>query len=249
MLAALFHQYCPQISHEKGQVFYSTFSNALEKNLNLKNEIKQLLHIAYQNTFINYESFAEMFLLKQPDNEPLVLHQDWSYAEEDKTLTATVWLPLQKTTKENGALFLIPGSHKFFHNYRSGSLPSARIPLHENLQKHQVTIEVNEGEAIIFHPALFHGSHPNTSNENRIVAAAIVTTSEQPLLYFHQPQNTNLLHTYPLTEANFLEQLQGLSRGETLSGVKAISSSIYHHQNINAEQLYEVIERQKEYAV
>jgi hypothetical protein len=248
-LKSLFDQYCPDPSHSNGQVFYSMFANSLERNLKLSDEIKQLLQPSYKITFVNYQSLAELFLTKQPDNEPLMLHQDWSYVHEDVTPAATVWLPLQNTTKQNGALFFIPGSHLFFKNYRSGSLPASRIPMDKDLKKYTVTVEVNEGEAIIFHQALFHGSHPNTGKENRIVAASIIIPENEELLYFHQPQNTDLLHTHSLTESEFFENLQQLSKGETFKNIKTLSTTSYHHQTLSGAQLCEEIEKERHHAV
>jgi ectoine hydroxylase-related dioxygenase (phytanoyl-CoA dioxygenase family) len=178
-----------------------------------------------------------------------MLHQDWSYAHEDITSTATLWLPLQNTTKRNGALFFVPGSHLFFKNYRSGSLPSSRIPMDKELEKYTVTVEVNEGEAIIFHQALFHGSHPNTGKENRVVAASIIIPENEELLYFHQSQNTDLLQTHSLTEPEFFEHLQELSKGETFKNIKTLGTTSYHHKSLSGAQLCEEIEKHRHHVV
>lgn len=250
-LKKMLDSYCSQVTHHHGQVFYSVFANSLDKNLVLKREINSILQDVFQSTFMNYRTFAEMFLVKQPDSQPLELHQDWSYTHESSTPAATLWLPLQKTTKENGTLFLVPGSHRLFQNYRSGSLPSVRIPVDDLLEKQLVTVEVEEGEAIIFHPAIFHGSHPNTGKpkQNRIVAACIILPETSQPLYFHQPPGENQLQSIELTDSVFFEHLQSLSCGNLFEGAIKNPVSAYHHHLPTAFQLLERVEQPVKYAI
>ncbi len=247
-LQKLFTKYCPDFTHSDGQVFYSMFANSLQKNRQLKQEMNALLYPCYQKILTNYEVFAEMFLAKKKDNNPLLLHQDWSYAKEQETLTATLWLPLQSTSENNGGLFFIPGSHLFLKNYRSNSLPTGRIPIDETLQKHIVSVPVNAGEAVFFHQAIFHGSHANHSNQDRVVAASIILPKNKVPQYFHSAPNIPMVNCYNLTDDHFFKGIQTFDNSHAFDEEKIIYSFPYAHQIISSETLLAAIIQQKKNA-
>ncbi len=201
--------------------YYSLLTNNLDGNMRIRNEIKKILEPGYQRIFVNYQSFSESFLAKQPASGEMLLHQDWSYVDEDKYGIATVWCPLMNITAGNGALFAIKGSHRFFKTYRSGSLPTSRIEADENLQKHLSVIEVNEGSAAIFHPAVFHGSFPNKSDKLRVIACALVKEDCASLTYYHK-KNELEAEAYYVSEKILMEEIGALAAGEqTRKGVYA----------------------------
>jgi len=98
-LMTLFNQFCKQLTHADGQVYYSMFSNSVAKNIELSNKLKLLLHEYLRAVFNDVQVFAPMFLAKQPGHESLSLHQDWSYVHENKTPIATLWIPLSDTNE------------------------------------------------------------------------------------------------------------------------------------------------------
>ena len=48
------------------------------------------------------------------------MHQDSTYLFSEPDTVNGYWMPLQDTTKENGCIWLIPGSHrkKLFYKFR-----------------------------------------------------------------------------------------------------------------------------------
>ena len=61
------------------------------------------------------------------DSTEFPLHQDWNIVDEKKYISLFFWAPIDVTNEENGTIYLIEGSHKFFTNYRSGSYKSQMI--------------------------------------------------------------------------------------------------------------------------
>jgi ectoine hydroxylase-related dioxygenase (phytanoyl-CoA dioxygenase family) len=101
-------------------------------------------------------------------------HQDYSYWTRTKPLAhLTCWCGLDDSTKENGCVQYIPGSHRW------GLLPKPALAgdLHgindflDDEQKKQFAnpqhAEVKAGEAIFHHPLTLHGSGENKSNYPR----------------------------------------------------------------------------------
>jgi ectoine hydroxylase-related dioxygenase (phytanoyl-CoA dioxygenase family) len=97
------------------------------------------------------------------------LHQDVNSMRSKNCLN--YWMPLQKVTRENGALRVFRGSHKL------GPIPAAQKQLNasgyesipraviEDYEEIYCTIEPTD--AVVFHPYLVHGSETNRSERTR----------------------------------------------------------------------------------
>jgi ectoine hydroxylase-related dioxygenase (phytanoyl-CoA dioxygenase family) len=101
-------------------------------------------------------------------------HQDYSYWTRTKPIAhLTCWCGLDDSTKENGCVQYIPGSHEW------GLLPKPALAgdlhgindfLNEEQKKQFANpqfAEVKAGEAIFHHPLTLHGSGENKSNKPR----------------------------------------------------------------------------------
>lgn len=112
-------------------------------------------------------------------------HRDiryWSYARPD---LISVWLALGAETEANGALKFIPGSHRM--DIQPGQLDPLdflRPEVTENqpLFARGKAIELQPGDVILFHSALFHAAGKNTTNATKFsVAFAYHGQSNMPL--------------------------------------------------------------------
>ena len=102
-----------------------------------------------------------------------VPHQDNSYAQMQKDCYVTANLFIQKAIKENGCLYIYPGSHKFgllkFKGYKSyhantGQRPGNRI-VQTISEENKINLEVKPGDFLIMNGNVVHGSYPNTSKK------------------------------------------------------------------------------------
>ncbi len=121
--------------------------------------------------------FKSRFVVKLPGKETEVFwHQDvgdrnGGYLPDGRPCPAvTVWMGLDKISRENGGLEVLPGSHRSLigdwkKRVRAELVESGTLTA-EQLKRAQ-SIELEPGEFIIFHSWLLHGSSPNTSSERR----------------------------------------------------------------------------------
>jgi len=122
-------------------------------------------------------------------------HQDFSYWTRTKPIAhLTCWCGLDDSTKENGCLQYIPGSHNWGLLPKpviAGELQGIRDFLTEEQKKqfeHPQLAEVKAGEAIFHHSLTLHGSGANTSTKPRrafvinVIADGVVSDSNEPLL-------------------------------------------------------------------
>ncbi len=121
--------------------------------------------------------FTAHYICKPPyDGHPVLWHQDGAYWALEPMEALTVWLAVDESTKENGCLRMIPGSHRLpLHK------PSARTDepnmlfstSDEDLVREWadnygiVDIELQPGDVSIHHPHLLHCSEANTSANRR----------------------------------------------------------------------------------
>lgn len=98
----------------------------------------------------------------------LPMHQEMNQMSLRNT---TVWIPLQKIdSQEEGGLRIIPGSHKKgFLPHRLFAEPHDYHGVREDQfnSEDEHRLEMNAGDALMFHPLLIHGSVPNRSSNIR----------------------------------------------------------------------------------
>ncbi len=95
----------------------------------------------------------------------------------------TIWMAIDKADRTNGCLQVIPGSHKgpvvphiTYDDSIHPELPRDQV---QNLPVHHIELEA--GDAIVWHAHLWHYSPVNTSERNRL-GIAQVTLSQQDAL-------------------------------------------------------------------
>ena len=107
-------------------------------------------------------------MTKYPRHSSATLwHQDIRYWSFDRPELISVWLALGRETPENGALKIIPGSHRL--NVEQGRLDSALF-LRTDLEQNQVMIgqakslELGPGDVLFFHCRSFHAAGMNLTD-------------------------------------------------------------------------------------
>jgi hypothetical protein len=223
--------------------YYSLLNNKYANNLALGNHIHQTLNSFYDSFFCNHKIRTESFLVKMAKTESeFFLHQDWSYTDERKFDAYNIWIPLQDVTLANGAMFFIPGSHLWFDNIRSGSLPSSRISYTMFPDDAIKKVEVAKGQVVLFNPAVFHGSMPNNSAENRSIVTATVFSESAPFLYFDRKKDPRGVDVYRLDDDMFLRDLESMAFGGTPQA-SIIDRREYIHRDISVDDLLAHIRR------
>ena len=123
----------------------------------------------------NLLCWTSNFFIKEARNPAFVSwHQDATYWGLSAPDVVSAWVALTPSTLENGAMGVIPGSH------RLEQLPHRDTFDHDNLltRGQEVMVEVDgskarylelePGEASLHHVLLVHGSPPNPSADRRI---------------------------------------------------------------------------------
>jgi ectoine hydroxylase-related dioxygenase (phytanoyl-CoA dioxygenase family) len=139
------------------------------------------------------------FIIKNPDKESeLRLHQDMSLVDESKYAGVNIWVPLIDLTTENGALYVLPGSHRIFPTYRGASIPNM-YDTHTHFIKDYLTpLYLKAGQAVIFDQSIIHYSPPNRSGKIRITTNIFITQQDAKyrMYYYDKTRQTEPIEIF-----------------------------------------------------
>src|SRR5262249_46938232 len=100
-------------------------------------------------------------------------HQDYSYWTRTRPMAhLTCWIGLDDSTKENGCVHYVPGSHRWELlpiTGLAGDMNAVQNVLspEQKAQFKPVAIELKAGEASFHHPLMMHGSYENRTDRLR----------------------------------------------------------------------------------
>ena len=122
-------------------------------------------------------------------------HQDYSYWTRTSPMAhLSCWIGLDDSTKENGCLQYIPGSHRWDLlpiTGLAGDMDAIRDVLNDEQWQqfqHPVAMELKAGECCFHHPLMVHGSEANHTARPRraavlnVVRDGVCSVSDEPLL-------------------------------------------------------------------
>lgn len=225
-------------------MYASHNSNPIQETLDVSEKIKTIVEPKLSNIFPDYKYFIGHYMVKGANTEnEFSLHQDWNIVDESKFRSWQVWIPLQLTYKENGGLYVVPGSHKFFNNFRSGSFGIPVVPFTPALKQVTTSIIVPLGNILIYQNGLFHASHPNRTNQDRIAVIANFVEKIAPTYYFQYNDKTREADLYPISGDSLLQNLVSLEKGDvshlpnpidSLPANHVLNHAIYAEDLVNA---------------
>jgi ectoine hydroxylase-related dioxygenase (phytanoyl-CoA dioxygenase family) len=122
-------------------------------------------------------------------------HQDYSYWTRTQPMAhLTCWIGLDDSTRDNGCVHYVPGSHRWQLLPITG-LAGDMDAIHQVLDPQQwemfqkpMAVELKRGEATFHHPLMVHGSFENRTDRPRraavinVVLDGVKSVSDKPLL-------------------------------------------------------------------
>ncbi len=121
-------------------------------------------------------------------------HQDYSYWTRTEPVShLTCWIALDDSTRENGCLYYVPGSHRWNLlpiTGLTGNMDEIMTVLspEQKASFHPIPIELKQGECTFHHPLMVHGSFENRLDRPRratvinVFRDGVCSASGDPLL-------------------------------------------------------------------
>ncbi|MFN8019807.1 MAG: phytanoyl-CoA dioxygenase family protein [Acidimicrobiales bacterium] len=154
-----------------------------------RDRIRGILEPAVRRLLPEHRCVVAAFVPKGvgPDSA-MPAHRDWSTCDEERFLPVEVWTPLTAAGAAEGGLYVVPGSHRSAPPRRGSGMgldetaPGAveRPPADGD----HLVVEVGQGEAIVFHPGLLHGSGPNAGPGPRVAVISTFQPVDAPLRHY-----------------------------------------------------------------
>jgi len=218
-------------------LYESSRYNDPEINQVINTRIRDIVSDAGKEIFGSAKIYGGSFMVKSAGSSTVLpLHQDWSVVDEDKYQTVFLWCALDVITSQDGGLFVLPESHRFFNTLRSGCYPSNRFYLKATQRRHVRNIELQAGEAVLYFDTLFHGSYANTGNGDRVVATARLMERDANLLYFHRANPTQV-DVFDVDEQFYLTHIGDLANGNIPPELPRLDRRDYTHEPVTETAL------------
>jgi ectoine hydroxylase-related dioxygenase (phytanoyl-CoA dioxygenase family) len=185
--AAKLSKFYEDLNAETNHGFHSTLHhNSTDYRKRVMNEILFYVQEPLSNILLNHRIITCSFVVKEADpNSQVILHQDWNLTNEQTFPGFNVWVSLTDTDINNGALHLLPGSHRLPPTQRGTGLPDPCKSL-QTLSLGQIFCAATKaGQAVIYDVRTLHASPPNLSSSKRIACAIGSVHADANLLHHH----------------------------------------------------------------
>jgi len=186
-LDEVYHKLHPEDEHG---FFPSTFSRDKNYRATADEEIRRIGSRSINHFCQNIKVVCGAFIVKNIGiDSGMCVHQDMSLVDESRFTGINIWVPLVDLTIENGALFVLRGSHRMTPTYRGSSIPECFSPVMDEVIDFLEPVLVKAGEAVIFDQSIIHFSPPNFSNNIRIVTNTYFTHKEAEFRTYYWNQD------------------------------------------------------------
>ncbi len=187
------------------QIHMTIWHHDADYKMKIKKGLEAIFNGACERIFQNYRMVSPQFIVKMGGSGDFKVHQDWSIVDEQKYVSFNMWIPLQDVDAQNGAMWIVHGSHHINRKVRgAGYLYPDYVPLYEQLKPLATTYPMNAGEVLLFYHCTIHGSPPNLGTASRVVAQISVLPVEAPFhIYFQKAQGAALEVHQPPDDFSF----------------------------------------------
>ncbi len=226
-------------SVEENSSYKLSFFN---NNLAFKQKVFKALTDFFQplvdKHLFNYKPLIINIFDKEPGKGEVPVHQNWTFVDEDKYTSVSVWIPLVDVSRANGTLEVVKGTHKTLCKHRSPSLPWVFDELNEVLKKKYLQpFELKAGQAAIIDDGILHWSSENKTSVVRTAVQLIMTPSDADAIHYYKSPQENSVRIYKVDPLFFMQfNMKEIPEGYSIIGRQEISL-----RKINEKELLSVI--------
>lgn len=186
------HHGNPDLKHGK---FSSILHWDFDQNRKLNDLLAILINPKLYDILPDWQVLNGSFIVKSSaefENTSFSLHQDFNLVSVNDLPSIGMWIALVDTSKENGGLCVLPGSHnKFGQTIRGVNIPSLNIEFDDEVNQIVEYLDIKKGQVCLFNHSLFHGSPSNTSNAIRPIIHAGIFPPEFTRVHYYKSLDNN----------------------------------------------------------
>ena len=217
----------------------SFFSDSPEYRKLVFEKISDFFREKVNKYLLDYDFLIINLFDKEPGGGEVPVHQNWTFVDESKYTSVSVWIPLIDVTRENGTLEVVKGSHRVLTPYRSPSIPWVFKDLFDPLRKKYLEpLNLKVGQAGIIDDSIIHWSSENKSQKVRSTIQLIMKPKEATPIHYYRDQNAqDKLEIYEVDSQFFTT----FKMNEKPENVKKIGSADFSYKNLTEQEMLEKI--------
>lgn len=226
--------------------FTTTFANNVEHRELVNRSIRDICLKQIEGLFENYKVLFSSFIVKAPgEDSRLIMHQDMTLVDENIYSGINIWCPMVDLTETNGAIEVLPKSHRFYKTYRGSSIPDIYDNVKDEVANLMQPCYLKAGEAIIFDQSIIHNSPPNLSDSERPTINTFVAHKEAKIkiCYWDKESFGDNIEIFE-QEDDFLEKFENF--GHNIFSRPTIGKSLglfpYDFPKLTVEQIEQELE-------
>jgi hypothetical protein len=183
----------------------------------------------------DYEPIMINTFGKEVGKGEVPIHQNWSFVDESKHTSVSVWIPLVDTTRINGTMEVVKGSHAVLSPYRGPTIPWVFQDLFEVIKtKHMEAIDTKLGQAVILDDSIIHYTSQNDSKTVRGTVQLIMKPKVATAIHYHRSsENSNCLEVFEVDSAFFTR----FQMGERPTGVPKVAEVPFQEVTFTEEAM------------
>ncbi len=182
---------------------------------------------------------------KEPGTGEVPVHQNWTFVDESKYTSVSVWCPLVDVTHENGTLEVVPGTHKVMCDVRSPSIHVVFMDLIDIAkQKYMEPFNLKAGQAAIVDDGALHYSPVNVTSKPRPAIQLIMAPEDAQLIHYYKSKDSkeDKVEIYEVSPEFFFT----FNITEPPQNVKRIGFKDYKHRDLTELELQQMIARTRQ---
>ena len=185
--------YAQHFPATKSGFFINIWDNNFAERKAISYKTKKILTPYTNSLFDNFKFVVSVFTAKKAKAvENFALHQDITITDESLFPSISLWCPLQDVDENNGALSVVPGSHRIPAIPRGMNIPPQIEKISELLkEKYTRIIPMKTGQVIIWNHKLIHGSGVNNTQSDRIASVSLLMPEKAPVLIYYSDKKDN----------------------------------------------------------
>ena len=205
-LLSLYKNYHPA-AHKENGMWNSLYDISPEQGLNISEKILTILRPRLNELFVSYSAPVGTFMSKNCNpNSTCDLHRDFSILNENEFQYRNIWIPVVSTNNNNGALYVLRGSHKVFDYVHPFLTEWPYRKMQDELFPLVETVDAEAGDLVIYLDRTLHGSHINYSNDSRPVVHFGVLHPDVQLQFFQLDEKKENVKVYSVPFKFFFER-------------------------------------------
>lgn len=180
------------------EMFFSNLYRNTDYQDKARITIRKFLSPKVDQFFDNADWLEGVFVIKPSGCGDFSNHQDWTMIDETKYRSYGIWCPLLDVDESNGTFCILKGSHRFYSNYRSCTIPWCynTDEMNRIIDKNKTTLNVKKGQAIIFDHAIIHSTTPNQTEKRRGVIFLGLKPKSSPIYHYYYDKEQNTIEGF-----------------------------------------------------